>query len=77
MIVVAGVALAGLLLLVSFVQLLSLEAMRLRSRDSAALEYFKQHLQERLGADTDQGALAYSLAKHTLLVATGAAFASE
>jgi CBS domain containing-hemolysin-like protein len=75
MIVVAGLALAGLLLLVSFVQLLSLEAMRLRSRDSAALEYFKQHLQQRLGADTDQGTLAYSLAKHTLLVATGAAFA--
>ena len=49
--------------------------MRLRSRDSAALEYFKQHLQQRLGADTDQGTLAYSLAKHTLLVATGAAFA--
>jgi CBS domain containing-hemolysin-like protein len=75
MIVIAGLALAGLLLLVSFVQLLSLEAMRLRSRDSEALEYFKQHLQQRLGADTEHGTLAYSLAKHTLLVGTGAAFA--
>ena len=75
MIVVAGLALAGLLLLVSFVQLMSLESMRLRSRDTEALEYFKQHLQERLGADTEQGTLAYSLAKHTLLVGAGAMFA--
>ena len=75
MILIAGLVLAVLLLLVSFVQLLSLETMRLRSRDSEALDYFREHLQERLGADTDHGILAYSLAKHTLHVTVGAVFA--
>ena len=75
MIFIAGFVLAVVLLLVSFVQLLNLETMRLRSRDSEALEYFKQRLQQRLGADTEHGTLAYSLAKHTLLVATGATLA--
>ena len=74
MIFVVAFILASLLLLVSFIQLLSLETMRLRSRDSAALEFFRAHLQDRLGADTERGILGFSLAKHTLLVATGAAF---
>ena len=74
MILVVGFVLSTLLLLVSFVQLLALEDMRLRSRDSEALEYFKQHLQDKLRAASERDALAYSLAKHTLLVCAGSSF---
>jgi CBS domain containing-hemolysin-like protein len=77
MMTLAGIVLAAVLLLVSFVQLLSLESMRLRPTESAALEYFKEHLEQRLGADTERGTLAYSMAKHTLLVACGAFFAAR
>jgi putative hemolysin len=65
-----------LLTLVSFVQLLYLEALRLRTRESAALDYFKETLQDILGYETEAGALVFSLIKHTLLVFTGAAFAA-
>jgi CBS domain containing-hemolysin-like protein len=74
MIFVVGFVLSALLLLVSFVQLLALEAMRLRSRDSEALEYFKEHLQDKLSAATERDTLVYSLAKHTILVGTGSSF---
>jgi len=75
MILIVGFVLAVLLLLVSFVQLLALESMRLRSRESDALDYFKDHLQDRLRAATERDTLVYSLAKHTLLVAAGSSFA--
>ncbi len=75
MIFIVGFVLAALLLLVSFVQLLALESMRLRSKDSEALEYFKEHLQEKLRAATERDTLVYSLAKHSLLVLSGSAFA--
>jgi CBS domain containing-hemolysin-like protein len=75
MIFVAGFVLSAVLLLVSFVQLLALESMRLLTRDEESLEYFKAHLQDRLRAASDRDTLAYSLAKHTLLVGAGSSFA--
>lgn len=75
MIFVVAFVLSILLLLVSFVQLLALEAMRLRSRESEALEYFKQHLQDKLRAASERDTLVYSLAKHSLLVGAGSSFA--
>lgn len=61
----------GTLMIFSFVQLLYLESMRLRARDSEALEYFKEHISERLDMETDQAALIFSLYKHSLLVCIG------
>jgi putative hemolysin len=61
-----------LLALVSFVQLLYLEALRLRARERPALERFKESLAGRLGMDLERGALSYSLIKHAALVLTGA-----
>jgi CBS domain containing-hemolysin-like protein len=60
-----------LLGLVTFVQLLYLESLRLRTRDLPALKFFKETLEDRLGLKTEQGAGAFSLIKHTLLVLTG------
>jgi len=68
---VLGVLLCVLLALVSFVQLLYLEALRLRARERAALEHFKEVLAERLGMEYERGALTYSLIKHVSLVLLG------
>jgi putative hemolysin len=65
------VAALGALMVFSFVQLLYLESLRLRARDSDALEYFKENISPRLGMETDQAALIFSLYKHSLLVCIG------
>lgn len=63
---------AGLLfLLVTFVQLLYLESLRLRPRELPSLEFFKETLEARLAFETERGALIFSLVKHTLLVLMG------
>ncbi len=66
--------LGALLAAVSFVQLLYLESLRLRTRETPALAWFKEELQGELGYETEQGAFVFSLIKHTLLVLCGAAF---
>jgi magnesium and cobalt exporter, CNNM family len=65
-------AAAMLLALASSVQLLYLESLRLRTRDLPALEFFKSTLEPRIGVETNEGALAFSLIKHTTLAVTGA-----
>ena len=60
-----------LLGLVTFVQLLYLESLRLRTRDLPSLEFFKETLEDKLGLKTEDGAGAFSLIKHTLLVLLG------
>jgi putative hemolysin len=62
------------LTLVCFVQLLYLEALRLRAREQAALEFFKETLEDKLGLKIERGALSFSLLKHTMLVLAGAVF---
>ncbi len=66
-----SVLLALMLALVSFVQLLYFESLRLRTRDLPALEFFKDTLEDRLSFETERGALTFSLIKHSLLVLIG------
>jgi len=66
--------LAPALALISFVQLLYAEALRLRAREQPALEFFKETLEDKLGLRTERGALSFSLLQHGLLVLAGAAF---
>ncbi len=67
--------LLGLLLIpVTFVQVLYLESLRLRTRERPALEFFKATLETRLGLDADRGLLTFALLKHTLLVLAGVVF---
>ncbi|MBS1857549.1 MAG: HlyC/CorC family transporter [Acidobacteria bacterium] len=56
-----------LLGLMTFVQVLYLESLRLRPRDLASLKFFKDSVEGRLGFRTEDGAGAFSLIKHTLL----------
>ena len=63
-----AVLLAALLSLVTFVQLLYLESLRLRTRDLPALEFFKQKLEAQLGMETETGVLSFSLIKYGLIL---------
>src|ERR1043166_9065230 len=60
-----------LLGVVTFVQVLYLESMRLRTRDLPSLKFFKESLEDRIGLKTEDGAGAFSLVKHTVLVFLG------
>jgi putative hemolysin len=60
-----------LLGLVTFVQLLYLESLRLRTRDLPSLKFFKDTLEDRIGLKTESGAGTFSLFKHSLLVLMG------
>ncbi|HVP47010.1 MAG TPA: hemolysin family protein [Bryobacteraceae bacterium] len=60
-----------LLALASSVQLLYLESLRLRTRDLPALEFFKSTIEEKIGLETDRGALTFSLLKHLTLALLG------
>lgn len=71
--IILSVALTLLLGLVSFVQLLYLESLRLRAREQPALEYFKQILEDRLGLKPEPGLLSFSLVKHLSMVLIGLA----
>jgi CBS domain containing-hemolysin-like protein len=60
-----------LMVLVTFVQLLYLESMRLRPRDLPSMKFFKDTLEDRLGMKTEAGMETFSIIKHTLLVMLG------
>ena len=50
-----------LLALVTFVQVLYLESVRLRPRDLASIRFFKETLEDKLGMTTEHGAGVFSL----------------
>ncbi|MGH9674093.1 MAG: hypothetical protein ACRD44_13005, partial [Bryobacteraceae bacterium] len=66
--IVAILLLSVVLVVVSFVHILYRESLRIRPREQPALEYFREHLDDRLGPPGDQGALTYSLLRHTLML---------
>jgi CBS domain containing-hemolysin-like protein len=59
------------LALVTSVQVLYLESLRLRPRDLPSIDFFKETLHEKLGLKTEDGAGAFSFVKHTLLALLG------
>ncbi|HXM41893.1 MAG TPA: hemolysin family protein [Bryobacteraceae bacterium] len=66
------IALFSLLLgLVTFVQLLYLESLRLRTRDFPAIKFFKETLEDKIGFQTDDGAGSFTLVKHTAILLIG------
>ncbi|MGA2328198.1 MAG: hemolysin family protein [Bryobacteraceae bacterium] len=67
-----AIALVVLLVVVTYVQHLYYESLRLRSRGS--LEFFKSTLQARIGAEADRGVLTFSVIKHTALMSLGVVF---
>jgi CBS domain containing-hemolysin-like protein len=73
-VILANVVAIPLLAIVSFVQVLYLESMRLRTRDLPALKFFKETLEDKFGMKTEHGAGAFSLVKHTLLLLVGVCY---
>lgn len=65
LVVLAAVTL--LLVPVTFVQMLYLDSLRLRTRERPALTLFKEQLEDRIGLKTERGSFVYSLLKHSLL----------
>ena len=65
------VTLALIAAISAFMQTLYFESQRLIGRPSEALEYFKNHIEDRLGWKTERGALNFSLLKHSALLFIG------
>jgi putative hemolysin len=67
----AAILMVLLVTLVTCIQLLYLESLRIRSRELPSLEFFKESIEPKIGLATEQGALAFSLVKHCGLVILG------
>jgi putative hemolysin len=65
---------AVLLCLITVVQILYMESVRLRARDLPALQLFKETLEDRIGVQAERGILAFSIIKHTALLLLGVCF---
>jgi putative hemolysin len=76
-IILATVIAIPLLAIVTFVQVLYLESLRLRTRDLPSLRFFKETLEDRLGMKTERGAGSFSLIKHSLLLLVGICYFAE
>ncbi len=66
--IAVAISIIPVLSLVTFVQLLYQETQRLVTRELPALEFFKETLEERISPPEWRGALAFTLAKHTLML---------
>jgi len=61
---VAAGAVALLVTLVTCIQLLYLESLRVRTRELPSLQFFREALEPRIKLETERGALTFSLVKH-------------
>jgi len=71
------IVLLALVVLFTSIQTLYLEGMRLRTRDFESLQYFKSDIEPRLNLRSEEGALTFSLWKHTCLVFFGVLVLAE
>ena len=70
----AALITAALLCILTVFQTMYTESIRLRARDLPSLQFFKETLEDRIGAKARDGVLVISLIKHTLLVLLGLCF---
>lgn len=77
MILAAIIVLLLLIVLFTSIQTLYLEGMRLRTRDLPALQHFKSTVEPKLNLRSEEGALTFSLWKHTCLVFFGVLMLAE
>jgi len=59
----AAAAVGAIVMLVTCVQLLYIESLRIRKRERPSLEFFKTTLEARLGLETERGSLTFSVIK--------------
>jgi putative hemolysin len=70
---IALLVMAPLLVLVTLMQTLYMESVRVRPKDAAFLGLFRERISDRIGLKADDGILTFSLVKHTTLTLLGVA----
>jgi CBS domain containing-hemolysin-like protein len=68
---VLALAAAIVVTLVTCIQLLYLESLRIRARELPALQFFRETLEPKIRLTTERGALTFSLVKHVGMGVTG------
>jgi CBS domain containing-hemolysin-like protein len=63
--IVASILLAALTCVITLVQVLYMESLRLRTRELPMLEFFRASLEDKIGIHDEKGALVFSIVKHT------------
>lgn len=66
--IVASILLAALTCVITLVQVLYMESLRLRTRELPMLEFFRTSLEDKIGIHDEKGALVFSIVKHTTQV---------
>jgi CBS domain containing-hemolysin-like protein len=61
---IAALLMTLVLVLVTWVQVMYLESLRIRSRELPSLQYFKVSIEPALGLETERGALTFTIVKH-------------
>jgi putative hemolysin len=69
--IIVDLVVAALVTLATCIQVLYLEAQRLRARDLPALQFFKETLEAKIGLETEKGTVVFSLVKHIGLAVIG------
>lgn len=69
--ILVAAAMAVLLALVTLIQMLYMDSLRIRTKGMPMLQHFREGLDERLGLKAENGVLAFSLMKHSLLAFFG------
>src|SRR5262245_18943044 len=69
--VIIDLVVAALVTLATCIQVLYLEAQRLRARDLPSLEFFKETLEPKIGVEIEKATLVFSLVKHLGLAVLG------
>ncbi len=68
---IAALIVAVIVTLVTCIQVLYLESLRIRTRERASLEFFKETLEAKLGLEAERGSLTFSVIKHIGLAVIG------
>lgn len=71
LLILVTAATALIVTLVTCVQVLYLESMRILPRELPSLQFFKETLETKIGLSTERGALTFSVAKHVGLAVMG------
>ena len=71
LLILAAALTAIMVTLVTCLQVLYLESLRIRARELPALQFFKETLEAKLGLEMERGSLAFSLVKHIGLAVIG------
>ncbi len=69
LLVIGLLAVCLIVIFVSFVHLLCRESLRIKAREHESLTFYKETLEDKLGMDAEEGALAFSLTRHFGLLA--------